>query len=234
MKNSVTLLVIFVLPLAFAQESYTLKGFTLGQSTLSDFKTEFHHCASWYSREGCAFLNAETKAHDKWASKHKGSSPEFGPFCSDDHPLARLTPDRADTSEAWTKAGLVYCQPYIPYEGQFFTIADIKTTAYFDFFQNELYRMTAAFSNYGGLNFKAMHESLIAKYGAPSKQISNEYQNSFGARVAGLTITWDNGVSTIELTEINGSKDQSAVVFTHKQTATDAAAAAPKGASKDL
>lgn len=191
-----------------AQQAYTLKGFTLGESTLADFK----------------------------AQKQYGA--EFKPFCSDDSPLARLTPDRADSSSSWTQAGFVFCRPYVPLEvshsGQFFTVADISTTPYFDFFQGKLYRISAAFFNYGGVNFKAMRKALTEKYGAPAKEIPTEYQNPFGAKLAGLMVTWDNGVSTIELTEFNGSRDASLVTFTHKQMAIDAAAAAPKKASKDL
>jgi hypothetical protein len=64
---------------AFAQDKpYSLKGFTVGESTLQDFRTQFRHCAD----------NCSDKA------VKKSSAPRFAPFCSDDHPEARLTPTR--------------------------------------------------------------------------------------------------------------------------------------------
>jgi hypothetical protein len=142
---------------SYAQQPYTVKGFTLGVSTLADFKAQFHHCAD----------NCSEKAQKKYGAV-------FAPHCSDDFPGARLTPDRADSSSLWTAAGLVFCEPYFPFEnfrGQYFTIADINTSAEFNFFAGKLFRISAAFQNIAGVNFKAMRESLIAKFGAPTKEV---------------------------------------------------------------
>jgi hypothetical protein len=157
---------------AFAQDKpYSLKGFTVGESILQDFRTQFRHCAD----------NCSDKAVKKYGA------PRFAPFCSDDHPEARLTPGREDTSNAYTRAGLVYCQPYFPFEeqrGPLFTIADIPATTQFDFYQDRLYRISATFH---ASRFTAMQEALTGKYGTPSSITAVDYQNTFGAKFTGTT-----------------------------------------------
>jgi len=194
--------------------AYELKGFTLGVSTLDDFKNKFHHCA-----DVC-----------------KSKTPKFAPLCSDDYPNSGQTPDHANSAEAWTKAGLVFCQPYFPFEsfqGELFTIADIRTKSYFYFFQSRLYGISAAFVNHGS-EFRAMLEAFTGKYGQPTSQEMRDYQNSFGAKFTGRIITWDNGVSRIVLTEFGADRDTSAVEFVHPSLKRAAEAAAPKHSSKDL
>jgi hypothetical protein len=198
---------------------YELKGFTVGVSTLAGFKAKFHHCA-----DVCA---------DKEQKRSKMPA-RFAPFCSDDYPDVIRPPL---TNADWTKAGLVFCQPYYFFEqarGQSFTIADIETTAYFDFFQSRLYRISAAFVNYGGTNFKSMIEAFTTKYGTPTSQENREYQNAFGAKFTGRIVTWDNSTSTIVISEIGADKDTSAVEFSHTQLKKEADSAAPKKSSKDL
>jgi hypothetical protein len=78
---------------------------------------------------------------------------------------------------------------------------DVPTTAYFHFFRDTLYRISAAFTNYGGTNFRATYEAFSAKYGPPLKELITEYQNDFGAKFGGRLVIWDNGVSAIELSE---------------------------------
>jgi len=216
------ILIATVWPLAFGESApYELKGITLGVSTLAEFKTKFHHCA-----DNCSEKLEKKYYHSK-----------FAPFCSDENPYSQQTPDRAQDAEPWTKAGLVFCQPYYPFEGfqgKYFTIADINTTACFEFFQEKVYRISAAFLNAGGTNFKAMLEALTSKYGPATSQETREYQNSFGAKISGRVITWDNGVSKIVLTEFGADKDTSAVEFTHTALQSEAEKAAPKHSSKDL
>ena len=198
---------------------YELKGFSVGVSTLAEFKTKFYHCA-----DVCT---------DKQQKKSKMPA-RFAPFCSDDNPDGIRPPA---TNADWTKAGFVSCQPYYFFEqsrGQSFTIADIETTAYFEFFQGRLYHISAVFLNYGGSNFKSMVEAFSAKYGPPTSQENHEYQNAFGAKFAGLIIVWDNSVSRIVMSEIGADKDTSAVEFTHEQLKKEADAAVPKKTSKDL
>jgi hypothetical protein len=131
----------------------------------------------------------------------------------------------------------VFCQPYFFFEqsrGQSFTIADIQTSAYFDFFQGRLYRISAAFLNYGGSNLRSMLEAFTSKYGPPTSQEQHEYQNGFGAKFSGLIVVWENSTSRIVISEIGADKDTSAIEFTHKQLRKEAEAAAPKKSSKDL
>lgn len=196
-----------------AQEPYSVKGFTIGESSLADFKAQLHHCA-----DSCK------------------TSPTYAPFCSDSSPAGGLTPDGKDAT-SWTAVGLVFCDPYFPFEnshGVFFTLAEINTTARFDFIDGKLYRVSAAFPNTGGVNFRAMRDALTSKYGNPSQERLTNYQNSFGATRTGSIVSWDNGITTIELTEYNANVDESAVVFTHKKLAADALARAPKKTGKDL
>lgn len=202
--------------LAQAQNSlapYSLKGFTVGESTLADFKSQFHRCA------------------DSCDSKKK-VPPKFAPFCSDDFPEGRLTPGMGDSSRNYTEAGLVYCQPYFPFEGPRFTVAEIPTTAQFDFYQAKLYRISATFY---ASRFSAMQEALTGKYGTASSATAVEYQNRFGAKVTGSVVVWDNGVSAITLRQYgSGSTDYSTLVMEHKSLAAQAEAAKPKHTSKDL
>jgi len=198
---------------------YELKSFTVGVSTLTEFKTRFYHCA-----DACT---------DKEQKKYKVAA-RFAPSCSDDNPGGIRAPA---TNADWTKAGFVFCQPYYFFEqsrGKSFNIADIETTAYFDFFQGRLYHISAAFLNYGGGNFKSMLEAFTGKYGAPTTQENHDYQNAFGAKFTGLIVVWDNSTSRIVISEIGADKDTSAVEFTDTQLKKEADAAAPKKTSKDL
>jgi hypothetical protein len=202
---------------ALAQDKpYSLKGFVVGESTLQDFKAQFHHCADICDEK----------------SQKQGFA-KFAPFCSDDYPEARLTPGREDSSNAYTQSGLVYCQPHFPFEGQRsvqFTIADIPTTAQFDFYQGNLYRISATFYT---SRFTAMQEAFSGKYGTPFVTIV-EYQNAFGAKFTGSVATWDNSLSTIVLRQYGGSVEYSALLIEHKALAAQAETAKPKHSSKDL
>jgi hypothetical protein len=215
MKYFLIAVVVVLWPFAVLAQNtpYSLKGFTVGQSTLVDFKSQFHHCA-----DGC-----DSKA------------PRFAPLCSDDYPTARLTPDREDTSSTYTQAGLVYCQPYFPFEeqsGPLFTIADIPAATHFDFYQDTLYRVSGTLY---ASRFSAMLEALSGKYGGPSSTTAVDYQNRFGAKITGSVAIWDNGVSTITLRQYgSGSTDYSTLVVEHKSLAGQAEAARPKHTSKDL
>jgi hypothetical protein len=216
------LLALLVLsPCTFAQDKpYSLKGFSVGEANLRDFKAQFRHCA-----DIC----------DDKAVKKYGVPPKFAPFCSDDYPEGRLTPGAEANSNAYTQAGLVYCQPYFPFEEQrdvWFTIADIPTTTQFEFYQNKLYRISATFY---ASRFAAMQEALAEKYGPPSSATSVEYQNAFGAKFTGSVVTWDNGVSTITLRQYgSNSLEYSGLLVEHKSLAVQAATAIPKQSSKDL
>lgn len=221
MKWLPTLALLATAAYAFAQDKpYSLKNFTVGESALEDFKAQFHHCA-----DTC----------DEKAVKKYGVSPRFAPFCSDDYPEARLSPGREDTSSAYTQAGLVYCQPYFPFEeqrGLQFTIADIPATTTFDFYQGKLYQLSATFY---ASRFTAMQEALTGKYGTPSSITVIDYQNTFGAKADGSVVTWDNSVSTITLRQYgSGSVEYSGLAIVHKALAAQAVKAKPNQSSKDL
>jgi hypothetical protein len=66
---------------------YELKGFTVGMSTLAEFKSEFYHCAD--------------VCNEKEQKKYKVAA-KFAPFCSDDYPETIRPPA---TNADWTKAG---------------------------------------------------------------------------------------------------------------------------------
>jgi len=219
MKRFLVFVVLMCAAFALAQgKPYSLKGFTLGESTLQDFKTQFHHCAD----------TCEEKSQKKF-----GVPAKFAPFCSDDYPEAGLTPGTEDTSSAYARAGLVYCQPYFPFEAQRglqFTIADIATTSQFDFYEGKLYRISATFY---AAQFTAMQEALTGKYGTPS-MTAVEYQDAFGAKFTGSVATWDNSVSMITLRQYGGSVEYSTLVVEHKALAAQAEEAKPKHSSKDL
>lgn len=184
---------------------YELKGFVVGESTLSDFKTKFHHVPNGDKR--------------------------VAPLCSDDFPEARLTPGREERSDSYTKAGLVYCQPYFPFEGPLFTVADVPTTAEFDFYNSRLFSISASFLH---VAFDHIKGAFIAKYGAATSETNKDYQNRLGAKFTGRVLAWDNGVSVIELEEYSSSLDISGVRFTHKVLSKEAGKAKPQPSTKDL
>lgn len=203
--------------------AYSLKGFVVGQSTLADFRSQFHHCA-----ENCP---------DK--VKRTNGTPVFAPFCSDtEDALGRTFRGNLEAQDipAHTRVGLVYCSPYFPFEelprGPLFTIADTPATTEFDFYQGKLYRISASFY---AVRFSAMQEAFTGKYGAPSSTTNVEYQNRFAAKITGIVVIWDNGVSTITLRQYgSGSTDYSTLVVEHKSLTAEAEAARPKHTSKDL
>jgi hypothetical protein len=222
MRRSIVFLAVLALaPSTFAQDKpYSLKGFTVGESTLPDFKTQFHHSAD----------SCDAKA----AKIHV---PRFAPFCSDTERGAAVDDQGQYIKDvpAHTQAGLVYCQPYFPFEeqrGPLFTIADIPATTQFDFFQDKLYRIAATFY---AVRFTAMLEASTGKYGTPASVTVVDYQNAFGAKFTGNVVVWDNSVSTITLRQYGSdSRDYSGLVVEHKALAAQAAAARPKQSSKDL
>ena len=201
----------------FGQDApYSIKGFTVGETTLQDFKTQFHHCAD----------NCDAR----------GWEPKFASFCSDTFSAAAVDADGHYIRDvpAHTQAGLVYCQPYFPFEqmrGQHFTIAEVPATTEFDFYQNKLYRVAATFYS---ASFSGMQGALSAKYGAPASITTAEYQNAFGAKFSGTVATWENTVSKIILTQYSRSRDYSGLVIEHKALASQAASAIPKQIPKDL
>jgi hypothetical protein len=221
MKLSFVLLAMLAfMPSAFAQEKpYSLKGFTVGESTLQDFKTQFHHCAD----------NCSDKAAKQYGQK-------FAPFCSDTYNAAAVDSQRQFIQDvpAHTRAGLVYCQPYFPFEEQrvpLFTIADIPAATEFDFYQDKLYRIAATFY---AVSFSAMQEAMAGKYGTPSSITTVEYQNSFAAKFTGTVVTWENTLSKMTLIQYSGSRDFSGLLIEHKALAAQAVTARPKQPSKDL
>jgi len=221
MRHSFVFLAVLAFVAAgFAQDKpYPLKGFTVGESTLQEFKTQFHHCAD----------SCDAKAAKMYGSK-------FAPFCSDTESGAAVDAQGQYVEDvpALTQAGLVYCQPYFPFEeqhGPLFTIADTPATTRFDFFQDKLFRIAATFY---ATRFVAMQEALTGKYGTPTSVASMEYQNAFGAKYSGSIVTWDNGVSFITLSQYGGSLEYSSLVIEHKALAAQAAAARPKHSSNDL
>jgi hypothetical protein len=209
----------FVASACAQDKPYSLKGFTVGESTLQDFKKQFHHCAD----------NCDAKAAKMYGSK-------FAPFCSDTENGAAVDAQGQYIKDvpAHTQTGLVYCHPYFPFEeqrGPLFTIADIPATTQFDFFQEKLYRLAATFY---AVRFTSMQEALSGKYGAPASVTTADYQNAFGAKYTGSVIIWDNGVSSITLRQYGGSLEYSALVIEHKALSAQAAAARPKQSSNDL
>jgi hypothetical protein len=174
--------------------------------------------------------NCDAKAAKAFGSK-------FAPFCSDTESGAAVDSQGQYVKDvpAHTKAGLVYCQPYFPFEeqrGPRFTIADIPATTEFDFYHDKLYRISATFY---AVRFTAMQEALTGKYGTPSSVTAVGYQNPFGAKFIGSVVTWDNEVSAITLRQYgSGSVEYSSLVMDHKALAAQAATARPKQPSKDL
>ena len=215
--KTVVIALLILLGSAAAQEPYGLKGFVVGKSTLEEFKKEFQHCAD----------NCTAKQQRKYGAAR------MAPFCSDTDLGAASSLPLSDR-ELHLKAGLVYCQPYFPFEsfnGTKWTIADVPVTAYFEFYQGTLYKFSAAFPSSG---FSLMRSAFEKKYGTPAKVDVHEYQNGYGAKYQGAVVVWDNGVSRIELMEVIRSKDESGVMFSHAQMAAAAANAAPKHKSDDL
>jgi hypothetical protein len=62
-------------------------------------------------------------------------------------------------------------------------------------------------------NYPVLRDNLIAKFGEPTKRSSVDAQNKMGQGLTGAFLTWDNGVSSIRLSEHVGDMDLSAVSF---------------------
>jgi hypothetical protein len=77
---------------------------------------------------------------------------------------------------------------------------------------------------FGRWQFAAVRAALVHKYGPP-RASRQTYRNGFGVTFSGLVLTWDNGLSDIEMDEIGergagdhrSPDDMSSVFFMHKR-----------------
>lgn len=127
------------------------------------------------------------------------------------------------------------CQPYFPFEvlqgRQQFTIANTPTTLIvFRFYKGALYDIIGTFKQ---TDFERVSSAFVEKYGKPNSDITQSYQNRFGATFTGRIMGWKNLVSSIQLSERTSDLDVSGVAFTHDDLHKQAEAAEPKS-SPDL
>jgi hypothetical protein len=80
------------------------------------------------------------------------------------------------------------------------------------FLEGKLERIEVRFGHW---RFDVVRDALTHKYGLP-RRFSGTYRNGFGSTFSGLALTWDNGVSDIEMDEIDQGADMSNVTFEHK------------------
>ncbi|MGB6472943.1 MAG: hypothetical protein WBF04_02560 [Candidatus Sulfotelmatobacter sp.] len=61
--------------------------------------------------------------------------------------------------------------------------------------------------------YPLLRDNLIAKFGEPTSRATEEVQNKMGARVASASLIWDNGVSSIHLSEYGGGLETLTLSF---------------------
>lgn len=65
-------------------------------------------------------------------------------------------------------------------------------------------------------SYDNLSAALVAKLGAPSKSETKDLQNGIGNHFASQELTWDNGVSTIQLHQRSSKIDIMSLNYTHK------------------
>jgi hypothetical protein len=207
------------------QEPYELKGDKLG-SSLADFKQKYHHIPEGDKRSG-------PPCSDEYPLQNIEAS-KVGDHIFQGHMTAAQMQETSKQAEelgrAYTAAGLVDCKIYFDFEqiqGKQTTIANVPTSLQlFRFFQGSLYTIFASFDQ---REFEHVNAAFVEKYGPPSSDTTQSYQNAFGATFQGKTVRWTNGISTLELVERSTDLKSSSVIFLHQQLSKQAEAARPKG-----
>ena len=80
-------------------------------------------------------------------------------------------------------------------------------------------RLASIYFKFGQDKFETLKDALQQKFGKPASTEVKTYQNAYGAKFTGEYIVWSNGVSTITLEEMGGSRDQSVLLFSHTEIA---------------
>jgi hypothetical protein len=160
----------------------------------------------------------------------KGSGSDVLPWCSDTRPGKEIS---TLLSETWyDQAGLINCRLDFPYQdlpGP--TIAGVNTDMLiYHFVDGQLYQITAWLPHSG---FSEVKNAYVEKLGRPTAEDASTYQNAFGAKFSGETLTWKNGVSAMLLVERNGSVNDSAIYFVHTALHKKAEGRKPKARVDD-
>jgi len=100
------------------------------------------------------------------------------------------------------------------------SIADVEAAIRYYFLEGKLEIISVMF---GRWKFADVRDAMIHKYGVP-RATRKAYRNGFGITFSGLVLTWDNGVSDIEMEEMgelcvgdhSSTDDMSSVTFEHK------------------
>ncbi len=83
--------------------------------------------------------------------------------------------------------------------------------------------------------FETLRDALQEKFGKFSEASTETYQNAFGATYEGSVIRWNNGVSTISLSEISNDRDHCGLLFWHNElAAAKQQGSKPKANIKDM
>lgn len=99
------------------------------------------------------------------------------------------------------------------------TIADTEAEIVALYFYNDiLQRVTVTFKE---SEFEKVRISIQNKYGVPSNSKKTTVQNKMGASFENTTVTWNNGVSMLELEQRSGRVDDSQASYSLKSYETE-------------
>jgi hypothetical protein len=101
----------------------------------------------------------------------------------------------------WSKAGdVVAAEPYR------MTVASIQTSPDFRFIEDGgIYRLMEISISFYSSNFKDMENALTAKYGNPAAVRKAKITTESGNIYSATNLIWDNGVSRIRLSDVDGN-----------------------------
>jgi hypothetical protein len=163
------------------------------------------------------------------------------PWCSDARPVdfatASLDTDAIsalqamdywskEENRAWTSrsaAGVVDCQLFIPFEknGRYSNTVGGSRLEFelYRFFDGKLYTIFLAF---GSADFESVARQLQQKWGSPTTTEQKQFQNAFGATIAGVTEHWSRGTASITLTQFSGTANTSSLMFEDQSLSNEA------------
>lgn len=136
----------------------------------------------------------------------------MAPFCSDSSPGTALSTLLAEPWHAG--AGIVTCSTHYPFEAHKGVVPTLagQTTELFvhHFLDGQLFQVTIFFDHSG---FADVRSAVQAKYGPPERQSTEVLQNRMGANFESESLTWNDGVAILSLTERVGNIDRSALIL---------------------
>jgi hypothetical protein len=125
--------------------------------------------------------------------------------CDAGQTLESVTPEDAKAKTIvcgfWSKAGdQIAAQPYR------MTVAGVQSSPDFRFIEDGgIYRLMEISISFYSSNFKDMDNALTAKYGNPAAVRKEKITTESGNIYPSTNLIWDNGVSRIRLSDVDGN-----------------------------